>query len=164
MGILRPFLVRSQSNKISEVRSKYTVAGWLTQFGLTGKFFLSVIFRFSSIAMELIWKGILWKYSIQSSKIADWVCSWEIMADATSLTPPSPGLSATLFPNKILNPTVPCAICAPSLTLLLFGNPTLSLMEDITIVKAVQRFITKSKRFTETDCIILHHFVTLNNI
>ena len=29
-----------------------------------------------------------------------WVCSWEIMADATSLKPPSPGLSAILFPNK----------------------------------------------------------------
>ena len=29
------------------------------------------------------------------------------MADATSLTPPSPGLSATKFPNKVLNPTVP---------------------------------------------------------
>ena len=29
-----------------------------------------------------------------------WVCSWEIMADATSLTPPSPGLSAALLSNK----------------------------------------------------------------
>ena len=29
-----------------------------------------------------------------------WVCSWEIMAYATSLTPPSPELSTTLLSNK----------------------------------------------------------------
>ena len=29
------------------------------------------------------------------------------MVDVTSLTPPSPGLSATLLSNKILNPAVP---------------------------------------------------------
>ena len=30
----------------------------------------------------------------------DRVCSWEVLADATSPKPPSPGLSATLLPNK----------------------------------------------------------------
>ena len=46
---------------------------------------------------------ILWKYNIQSLKTADSVLlSLLIMADTTSLTPPSSGLSATLFSKSSL--------------------------------------------------------------
>ena len=34
----------------------------------------------------------------------DLVCSWGIMADATSLTPPSSGFSVTVFPNEAIVP------------------------------------------------------------
>ena len=48
----------------------------------------------------IIWKENSWEYSVQSLKPElVWVHSWEMMADATSLTPPSSGLSET-FPNK----------------------------------------------------------------
>ena len=56
---------------------------------------------------QIIWKKrILWKYWQQQTPF-DWVCSWERMTDATSLTPSSPGLSAALFPNKSVEPYSP---------------------------------------------------------
>ena len=52
--------------------------------------------RFTSkLSWSWSWKQETWLY---------WVCSWEIMADATSLKLPSPGLSPTLFPNKSVEP------------------------------------------------------------
>ena len=52
--------------------------------------------------IKIICKEILWKYSIQSLKKADSVLLSLFMADATSLTPPIPRLSATLLSNKCL--------------------------------------------------------------
>ena len=68
------------------------------------------IFRAATRAQrQLLWslnyllKVILWKYNIQSLKIADsvlWSPFMRVMADATFFTPPSPELSATLLSNK----------------------------------------------------------------
>ena len=51
----------------------------------------SANWSFGNITAPKVWK--------QQTRF-DWACSWEIMADTTSLTTPSPGLSAALFPNK----------------------------------------------------------------
>ena len=63
---------------------------------------------------KIIWKEILWKHNIRSFKNfllqqtrLYWVCSWEIMEGATSLTPPSPGWAQLCSQIKVLNPIVP---------------------------------------------------------
>ena len=72
------------------------------------KMLLKPYLWWSKLLNQIFWKGILWKYSIQSLKLADSVWLSLFMRDnVTSLTLPSPGLSATRLPNKILNPTVP---------------------------------------------------------
>ena len=62
--------------------------------------------------------------------------------------------------------TTVSSIFAPSLNLLLFGNATLSRLENVTIFIAVQKFIKKTKRLLKTDCpcILLYHSVTSNNM
>ena len=43
----------------------------------------------------------------RSARRFDWVCSWQLMTDAISLSPPSPMFSENLAFKKVLNPTVP---------------------------------------------------------
>ena len=40
-------------------------------------------------------------------------------------------------------------ICTPNLNTLIYGNPDASNDDNIVIFKAVQRFISKSKRFNQ---------------
>ena len=58
------------------------------------------------------------------------------------------------------------SIFAPSLNLLLFGNATLSRLENVTIFIAVQSLLRKPNGSLETDCpcILLYHSVTSNNM
>ena len=71
-----------------------------------------IIWAVVSESTWIIWKGdpleIKYTYKVWKQHTRfDWVCSWQIMENATSLTPPCPGRLKRYSAFRCLNPIVP---------------------------------------------------------
>ena len=85
-----------------DLRLYFNWSVWSYRYCIVESKYFSVSRSGEYFDFQIIWNEILgntaskvWKQQSQFY----WVCSWEIMADTTSLTPPRHGLNATLLSN-----------------------------------------------------------------